>query len=108
MAAVIEAFETTGTGLRLKDLQTVTGLSKSTLSETIDELVKNELLIRQPSRTDRRAIEILPTKKGIRSMKVTSQKLDDLWENITADIPENDRAVFHNVLMQVSQTLKCQ
>jgi DNA-binding MarR family transcriptional regulator len=69
-------------GLSVKELSARLGLDKSTLSRTVDSLVKEGLAERTTSPGDRRAIAVRLTAKG----RASAALVDKAWNRICADM----------------------
>jgi DNA-binding MarR family transcriptional regulator len=68
--------------LNLKDLANRLGLDTSTLSRTVESLVKDVLVERTPSKEDRRATVIRLTEKGI----AARDRINATWNRICRDM----------------------
>jgi len=68
--------------LNLKDLAARLGLDNSTLSRTIESLVKDGLAERTPSTEDRRATVIQLNKKG----RAAQDRINQTWNRICQDM----------------------
>lgn len=78
----------------------------STVPETVDFLVKNDLLTRQPSRQDRRAMEVDLSEKGKTFVTVHNQNMKNLWRQITREIDDEKLNIFSEVLTKTFQQLR--
>lgn len=95
-----------GRGLKLKEIAACTRLGMSTVSETVDFLVKNDLLTRQPSKQDRRAIEVDLCEKGKTFVTVHNENMKNLWRQITREIDDEKLNIFSEVLTKIFQQLR--
>ncbi len=57
-------YRSNGKSLKMSELESHSGLKKSTLSESVDLLVKNGYIERKRSEKDRRVVRVRLTKKG--------------------------------------------
>lgn len=94
----------------LNDLADLLGLDKSTMSRTINNLVVDELVLRESDEEDRRYLQIRLTTKG-QKMFEEIEEATDLWCNRIYDsIPEAKRAALLeslNLLINAFIANKC-
>lgn len=84
--------------ISLKDLANLITLDISTMSRTVDSLVKKEFVFRTPSETDRRSVDIKLTEKGLSLFKDIENKMEDKFKNIFNQISlENQLTVFNGL-----------
>lgn len=95
-----------GCGLRLKDLVEHTGLSASTVSETVAQLVVGGALRRERDPKDGRAIRISLTDRGRKSCAANDAVLGRLWEEAVEGLPRRDVAAFWRVAGAASGRLR--
>ncbi len=50
--------------LKVNQIRKIVGLAPSTITQTLDSLFNKELITRETSKTDRRVVEVMLTKKG--------------------------------------------
>ncbi|URZ04671.1 MarR family winged helix-turn-helix transcriptional regulator [Clostridium felsineum] len=77
--------------LSLNELARILNLDKSTMSRTINKLVKEELVIREAHPEDRRYIVIRLTDKGSDLFKSIEKNMTNYYENIFTAIEESKR-----------------
>lgn len=94
-----------GEPVRIKDLTEATGLSKSTVSETVDQLCKLGMLLKTTSASDRRSVEIRLTDLGRSSIAQTQKQLDRVWLESLSRIPPEDLHAFRRVLASLHSSL---
>jgi DNA-binding MarR family transcriptional regulator len=82
--------------LNLKDLAARLGLDKSTLSRTVESLVKDGLADRTPSSTDRRATVIRLNGKG----HIARNRINSTWSRICRDMFRSIPREKHNQLIE--------
>lgn len=95
-----------GCGIKLKQIAAQTRQSMSTVSETVDFLVNNELLSRKISDKDRRAIEIELTHKGKLFVRRHIEKLARIWQETLVGISQEEQETFFKVLTMLHERLK--
>ncbi len=87
-----------GGGLSLVDLAQNLGLDTSTISRTIDGMVKNGLVERKASSKDRRYLNITATAEGQSIFDGINFTFDQYYANIFAAIPaEKHEQIFESV-----------
>ncbi|WP_297425587.1 MarR family winged helix-turn-helix transcriptional regulator [Clostridium sp.] len=91
--------------ISLKDLANLIDLDISTMSRTVDSLVKKEFVFRTPSETDRRSIDIELTEKGLKLFRDIEIKMDDKFKNIFNQISLEDQLTVFNGLNIIIQAL---
>ncbi|URZ18589.1 MarR family winged helix-turn-helix transcriptional regulator [Clostridium felsineum] len=77
--------------LSLNELARILNLDKSTMSRTINKLVKEELVIREAHPEDRRYIVIRLTDKGSDLFKNIEKNMTNYYEDIFTAIEESKR-----------------
>lgn len=84
--------------ISLKELSSILGLDISTMSRTVDSLVKKEFVYRCPSKTDRRSIDIQLIDNGLNIFNDIENKMDDKFKTVFNQIPLEDQATVFNGL----------
>lgn len=74
----------------LKDLARRLDLDTSTMSKTVENLVRRELATRVPAQEDRRMVTIELTKDGLDVFRRIEEAMDRRFRNIAAAIPEEE------------------
>ncbi|WP_160684056.1 MarR family transcriptional regulator [Clostridium sp. C2-6-12] len=77
--------------ISLKELANILGLDISTMSRTVDSLVKKKFVVRIPSETDRRSVLISLTSKGLSLFQDIENKMDAKFKSIFDNIPKEDQ-----------------
>jgi DNA-binding MarR family transcriptional regulator len=77
--------------ISLNELADLLGLDKSTMSRTTNNLVEDNLVIREVHSEDRRYIILKLTKEGETVYKSIETSMETYYENILESIPENKR-----------------
>ncbi len=95
-------------GGRQKDLAAELKLTPSTVSTTIDLMVKQGLLKRAAATDDRRAVTIRLTQKGRRCLENHISFWNSLMENLLCDIPAAEQDQFITVFEKINANLRKQ
>jgi DNA-binding MarR family transcriptional regulator len=77
--------------ISLNELSEVLTLDKSTMSRTIDNLVKSGLVIRELHTADRRFVTIKLTDEGSKILNNVEGGMREYYKNIFKSIPEGER-----------------
>lgn len=91
--------------ISLKDLSNLIDLDISTMSRTVDSLVKKEFVFRTQSETDRRSVDIKLTEKGLKLFDDIETKMDDKFKNIFNHISLQDQITAFNGLNIIIEAL---
>lgn len=75
-------------GLSLNELSESLTLDKSTMSRTVDNLVKTGLVERKIDNADRRYAKITLTAKGVEKVESINSSMEDYFERILRSIPQ--------------------
>ena len=92
--------------VRVRDISEELGITPGGISQQVDTLVKMGLLERKTDEKDRRAVCITLSEKGKEINRWLDQFLSNLFQKLLADVPEEKRVVFAEVLDAMSQTLE--
>jgi len=84
--------------ISLKELSNILGLDISTMSRTVESLVKKEFVFRSPSKIDRRSIDIQLTDRGLNLFNDIENKMNNEFKNIFEQIPRSDQSTVFNGL----------
>ena len=68
------------------------------ISQTVQGLVLEGLVVREPSEKDRRAVSIRMTDKGMERYRYHHDKINGILDHLLRDVPAEDRATFERVL----------
>lgn len=93
------------TSISLKELAILLNVDISTMSRTVDNLVKKDYVVRLQSNKDKRNIDIKLTDKGDNIFKNIENKMNNKFKNIFEEISENDRNIVINSLKVVIEAL---
>ncbi|QXE19045.1 MarR family winged helix-turn-helix transcriptional regulator [Clostridium sp. 001] len=77
--------------ISLNELAKTLNLDKSTMSRTINNLVKSGLVIRDMHPEDRRYVTIKLTDEGMDTFKSIESRMKEYYKNIFHSIPDNKR-----------------
>lgn len=91
--------------ISLKDLSNLISLDISTMSRTVDSLVKKEFIFRTPSETDRRSIDIKLTEKGLKLFNDIESQMDTKFKNIFNHISLQEQMTVFNGLNIIIEAL---
>jgi len=92
--------------ISLNELAVVLELDKSTMSRTINNLVDEELVIRETHIEDRRYITITLTKKGKQVFENIESNMELYYGDIFKSIPEDKRALVIEGLELLTDAIK--
>lgn len=73
------------------ELAAVLQVDASTLSRTMDQLVRKGLVVRQPHPTDRRAMLLELSEQGVQVAAAIHESADTLYRDILGEIPVDHR-----------------
>ncbi|MBP2642063.1 MAG: transcriptional regulator, MarR family [Firmicutes bacterium] len=77
--------------LSLNELAELLNLDKSTVSKTVDQLVKNDIMLREPGQKDRRYVTLTLTTEGYELFQSIEKRMEAYFTEILDSIPENKR-----------------
>lgn len=84
--------------ISLKELSNILGLDISTMSRTVESLVKNYFVFRSPSKIDRRSVDIQLTDKGLNLFNNIENTMDNKFKNIFDQISSDEQSTVFNGL----------
>ena len=85
-------------GVMLKEIADELKLTPGAISQTVDVLVKENIVERTVSPTDRRAILLKPTEAGLLLKEQHSRHTNNIMQTISKDVNAGDLATFVKVL----------
>ena len=85
-------------GVMLKEIADELQLTPGAISQTVDILVRENLVERTVSPFDRRAVLLRPTVAGLELKERHSRVVDEVMQNISRDIAPGDFKIFTRVL----------
>ena len=91
-------YERHPSGVMLKDIADELKLTPGAVSQTVDILVRENIVERTVSPTDRRAILLRPTAQGLILKDEHYKRINTVLTEITRDIAPEDMATFRRVL----------
>jgi DNA-binding MarR family transcriptional regulator len=77
------------------------GLDRTVMTYLVDDLEKAGLVERRPDPADRRARQVLLTKKGEKSFAAASRRIEEVERGVLGGLSEEDAATFRALLMKV-------
>jgi len=77
--------------LSLNELAELLNLDKSTVSKTVDQLVKNGIMLREPGQKDRRYVTLTLTTEGYELFQSIEKRMEAYFTKILDSIPDNKR-----------------
>lgn len=92
-------------GIMLKEVADILKLTPGAISQTVDILVRENLIERTTSPTDRRAILLRPTPSGLRLKEQHTSELAATMQKISASISNEDFAIFSKVLAHLLEQM---
>ena len=92
--------------ISLNDLADLLNLDKSTMSRTVNNLVENDLVVRELDNEDRRYVKIKLTEKGYKAFKRIEETMEQYYRSVLGSIPENKRAQVMESLQLLLEALK--
>ncbi|MCQ2352945.1 MAG: MarR family transcriptional regulator [Victivallaceae bacterium] len=101
-----QCFRAPKSGLMLKDLAAQLRLTPGAVSLLVDALVRQGILSRKVSESDRRAVSITLSESGEEFRSKIETFFDELSREIMQDIPADDLAAFLRVLDQLCLNLE--
>lgn len=93
-------------GLRLKDLAKETGLSVSTASESVDQLVLMGNISRKRDLADRRVVRIRITEAGKEAMAHCDAEIAGWWQKASEGMPQEQIDAFWTVTATAAERLR--
>ncbi|MCG8568732.1 MAG: MarR family transcriptional regulator [Spirochaetes bacterium] len=93
-------------GLSVIELSDILGLDKSTLSRTVDSLVKEEMVSREINPDDRRFMQIKMTEKGKAKTDFINNSANKFYQSIIDKVPEDHLPIFIRCLKIFTKALQ--
>jgi len=94
-----------GERISMNDLSLKMKLAGSTMTRTVDPLVKKGLVDRQPYEEDRRVVQVRLTETGMQAKRQLQETLQWFFLSVMAEIPEGERAQVIQKLEQVNRAI---
>ena len=92
-------------GVMLKEIADELKLTPGAISQTVDTLVKENIVERTTSPTDRRAILLRPTAMGLELKKEHTQKIESVMSSISSGIDPHEFEIFASVLSRLLEQI---
>lgn len=87
----------------MSEISLLTGLEKSSFTRSVDYLVKNGFITREPAEADRRIIKLSLTKKGVKAADMIRNDFNIYCESLISDFSENEKKEFFDSLDTISK-----
>ena len=84
--------------IRIKDIAQSLGITSGGVSQIVDNLVRDGLVIRQASEEDRRVSWIALSEEGKKRRRAIEEFMNGLTDEVMEDVPEEKREIFTEVL----------
>lgn len=92
-------------GIMLKEVADQLKLTPGAISQTVDILVRENIVERTTSPADRRAILLRPTAAGLALKEQHSHNIENIMHEITSDVDKEDFAIFSKVLSHLLEQM---
>ena len=92
--------------ISVNELSELLNLDKSTVSRTVEQLVNNNLMVREPDQNDRRYVTLQLTNKGGELFRDIEQRMEVYFAEILAFIPEEKHKQVIESLQIFSEALQ--
>jgi len=92
-------------GVMLKEIADELKLTPGAISQTVDTLVKENIVERTTSPTDRRAILLRPTESGLALKEEHGRRIENVMQAISCGISAEEFAVFQSVLERLLEQI---
>lgn len=92
--------------LSVNELAELLNLDKSTVSKTVEQLVKNGVILREPSTRDRRYVDLRLTKAGQELFQSIETRMKAYFTNILNGIPKEKHEQVIESMQLLSESLK--
>jgi DNA-binding MarR family transcriptional regulator len=87
----------------MSEISLMTGLKKSSFTRSVDYLVENGFITRNPPEKDRRKIKLSLTDRGIKAANLIRDDFDAYLEKLISDFSKEEKADFFDSLSSVSK-----
>jgi DNA-binding MarR family transcriptional regulator len=84
-------------GVMLKEIADDLKLTPGAISQTVDVLVRENIVERTTSQTDRRAILLRPTAMGLELKEKHTQHIHEMMEQVTSGVTAEELEIFSRV-----------
>lgn len=89
-----------------KDIEEEFGIRGSSATVLLKKMEKDGLITREPLPNDARYKKIVPSAKAMTHRDKVVREMDALEKRLSANIPEEDLAVWRRVMTQMNENLK--
>ena len=87
----------------MTEISSITGLEKSSFTRSVDYLVENGFIEKNPQMQDRRVITLSLSRKGIKAAQVIREDFDSYCESLLSCFSAEEREEFLSSLATVSR-----
>ena len=94
-------------GINMTDLSKRVGIDNSTLTRNINILIKNKLVIKKRSSSDRRGFIVYLTPEGDKIIDLMEKQMDVLITDFTTDLKSSERENIAEILSKLNWKLSC-
>ena len=84
--------------IRIKDIAANLGITSGGVSQIVDNLVRDGLVTRHVSEDDRRVSWVSLSDEGSKRRRLIEEFMDGITDEVMADVPEQKREIFSEVL----------
>ena len=92
--------------VRIKDIAAKLGITSGGVSQIVDNLVRDNLVIRNISGEDRRVSWVSLSEEGEKRRREIGEILDALTMEVLSDVPQEKQDIFNEVLSLLSARLE--
>ncbi len=90
----------------LKMLAEKLNVSSAAASEAVESLVRKNVLVRQQSTSDRRAVKLDFSEESNRRIELARETLAEYWSDYAASLSEDERAKLFELLSKIAGEIK--
>jgi len=87
------------------EISSLTGLTRASITSTIDSLEKRGFAVREASKTDRRSLTVKLTAEGKTTLDQAVASQLDWLASLTSSIDEDEKAAFKSILTKINNSL---
>jgi DNA-binding MarR family transcriptional regulator len=93
-------------GTQVGELARALAIHQSTASNLVRRLASRGLVDRQRHGRDQRAVQLFPTKRGLRVLRAAPQPLIGVLQQALADLPSSSLRVLHGQLARLIKAMR--
>ena len=91
--------------IKIKEIAANLGITSGGVSQIVDNLVRDGLVVRMVSEEDRRVSWVSLSEEGKKRRRMIEEFMDGLTEEVMADVPAEKREIFTEVLRGLYEKL---